>query len=261
MKIEKIRTFFFDLDGVLTVGKENPRYLGGREVVNTIKSLGKKALVLTNDSTHPREEILGNLTKLGFNFTLNEILTSSYLAANYLRERFESAGFFLVGEVGLKRELESAGHHATELNPQVVVVGFDRKLTYEKLENARRFLKDGALLIGSYGGAVYMSAAGPALSAGPIIKALEYASGKRAIMIGKPSPRMFRLALQQVLEKPVSAVMVGDQIETDLIGARRAGVHTILVLTGVETRDTVSHSKTKPDMLLENVDDLSKYLQ
>jgi HAD superfamily hydrolase (TIGR01450 family) len=260
MKIEKLRTFFFDLDGVLTVGKETPRYLGGREVVKAIKSLGKNAFVLTNDSTRVRGEILGSLTKFGFNFTLDEILTSSYFTAKYLYEKFESASFFLVGEDGLKRELESAGHHVTEQNPQVVVVGFDRKLTYEKLDNARRFLKDGAQLIGSYGGAVYMSANGPALSAGPIIKALEYASGRRAVMIGKPSPRMFRLALQQARETPVHAVMVGDQIETDLVGARRAGIHTILVLTGVETRDAVSRSKIKPDMLLENVDELSNYL-
>ena len=261
MRIANLRTFFFDLDGVLTVGKENPRYLGGREVVKAIKSLGKRAFVLTNDSTHVRIKILANLAKLGFNFTLDDILTSSFLTASYLSEKFERVTFFLVGEDGLKRELESAGHHAVEENPQVVVVGFDRKLTYEKLDNARRFLKNGAHLIGSYGGAVYMSANGPALSAGPIIKALEYASGRRALIIGKPSPRMFRLALQQAQERPASAVMVGDQIETDVVGASRAGVHSILVLTGVENRETVARSKTKPDMLLENVDDLSEYLQ
>ena len=260
MDLKRIRVFFFDLDGVLLVGKENPRYLGGRKVIERIRSQGKKALILTNDSTHVREEIQENLTRLGFSFASDEILTSSFLTADYLSRKFGKASFFLIGEDGLKRELEAAGHIVADGMPQIVVVGFDHKLTYDKLNNALAFVNQGAQLIGSYGGAVYMSDQGPALSAGPIIKALEYGSGKRAIMIGKPSPRIFRLALQRAQEKPSSAVMVGDQIETDLLGARRAGVHTILVLTGVETRDTISRSKIKPDAIIETVDNLERLL-
>ena len=255
-----IRVFFFDLDGVLSIGKENPRYLGGRRLIAKVKSLGKKTSLLTNDSTHTRNEIQQNLSRLGFTFDLQEILTSSYLTALYLTKRFGKAGFFLVGEEGLRRELEAAGHYQTDERPNVVVVGFDRKLTYEKLDKALRVLKNGAFLIGSYGGAVFMSDHGPALSAGPIVKALEYASGKRAIMIGKPSPRMFRLALEHAMEKPSKAVMVGDQIETDILGAKKAGVHTVLVLTGVENRETTSRSKTKPDMIIESLDELMKYV-
>jgi 4-nitrophenyl phosphatase len=260
MRITNIRVFFFDLDGVLSVGKEKPKYLGGREVVAKIKSAGKKAFVLTNDSTHTCTELHGNLIRLGFNFTVEEILTSSHLTASYLTQRFRHASFFLVGEEGLRRELESAGHDSTDGRPDVVVVGFDRNLSYGKLDHALHALRDGALLIGSYGGAVYMSDHGPALSAGPIIKALEYGAGKRAIMIGKPSPRMFRLALRLTNEKPRNAVMVGDQIETDMLGAQRAGVHTILTLTGVETRETVVCSNAKPDMVIENVDTLLELL-
>lgn len=260
MNLSSIHVFFFDLDGVLSVGKENPRYLGGRRVVKTINSLGKKTFVLTNDSTHVREEIQQNLKKLGFNFALDEILTSSFLTADYLTRRFGKASFFLVGENGLKRELEAAGHNVVDRKPQVVVVGLDRNLTYEKLNIALRFLRRGAQLIGSYGGAVYMSDRGPALSAGPIIKVLEYGSGKRAIMIGKPSPRIFRLALQRAHEKPTSAVMVGDQIETDILGAHRAGVRTILVLTGIETQESISRSKIKPDAVIRTVDALESLL-
>ena len=105
-----------------------------------------------------------------------------------------------------------------------------------------------------------MSDSGPALSAGPIVKALEYASGRRAIMIGKPSPRMFRLALLLANGKASKAVMVGDQIETDILGANRARVHTVLVLTGVENRDSISRSKIKPDMIIESLDDLMNYV-
>ena len=259
MNLESIRVFMFDLDGTLWIGKENPRYLGGKQIVRKLKDSGRKTLILTNDSTHSREEIHQNLIRLGFSFTIDEILTSSYLTAQYLTERFGNASFYLIGENGLRRELEAAGHNASA-EPEVVVVGLDRQLTYEKLDDGLQFLRAGARLVGSYGGAVYMSDRGPALSAGAIIRTLEFASGKKAVMIGKPSPRMFTLALQLAKEKAGKAVMVGDQIETDLVGARKAGVHTILVLTGVETRESANRSKIKPEMIIDNLDDLGAIL-
>jgi HAD superfamily hydrolase (TIGR01450 family) len=259
MKLKSLRVFFFDLDGVLSVGKARPRYLGGREIVKRLKESGRKTFVLTNDSTQVREEVHRNLAELGFVFDIDEILTSSYLTARYLTHKFGKASFYLIGEDGLRRELEAAGHHESD-RPQVVVAGLDRQLSYDKLNEALRFLREGAGLVGSYGGAVYMSARGPALSAGPIVKALEFASGKKAVLIGKPSPRMFQLALQLANAKPSRAVMIGDQIETDIIGARRAGVHTILVLTGVENREGIARSKIKPDAVIENVDALGALL-
>jgi HAD superfamily hydrolase (TIGR01450 family) len=247
------------MDGVLSVGKEKPRYVGGRDAVKRLKESGRKTFVLTNNSTQTREEIHRNLTKLGFTFDLNEILTSSYLTGMYMTEKFGQTSFYLVGEAGLGLELEAMGHKASD-RPQAVVVGLDRQLSYEKLDNAVRFLLTGAVLLGSYGGSVYMSSRGPALSAGPIVKALEYASGTKAVVIGKPSPRMFRLALRIANEKASKAVMVGDQTETDLVGARKAGVHTILVLTGVETRETIGHSKFKPDAVIDSVDAIGDLL-
>ena len=259
MNLKSICVFMFDLDGTLWIGKENPRYLGGKQVVRKLKDSGRKTFILTNDSTHSRQEIHQNLTRLGFSFTIDEILTSSYLTAQYLTESFGDASFYLIGEKGLRHELEAAGHHASA-EPEVVVVGLDRQLTYRKLNDGLQFLRAGARLVGSYGGAVYMSDHGPALSAGSIIKALEFASGKKAMMIGKPSPRMFTLALKLADGKASEAVMVGDQIETDLVGARKAGVHTILVLTGVETRESVNRSKIKPEITIDNLDNLETLL-
>ncbi|MGD0421879.1 MAG: HAD-IIA family hydrolase [Candidatus Bathyarchaeia archaeon] len=261
MKLSKMRLFLFDMDGVLSIGKETPRYLAGREVIARIKSSGRKALVLTNDSTHSREEIHQNLVHLGFNFDLDDILTSSYLTALYLTQRYRRpVSFFLVGENGLLHELQAAGHEFSESNPDVVVVGFDRGLSYRKLDLALRFLRNTSALIGSYGGAVFMSDHGPALSAGPIIKALEYGSHKKATMIGKPSSRMFNFALKRANEKAENTVMIGDQIETDLLGAKKVGIHTILVLSGVENEASITHSPIKPEFIVENVDRLTRYL-
>jgi ribonucleotide monophosphatase NagD (HAD superfamily) len=98
------------------------------------------------------------------------------------------------------------------------------------------------------------------MSAGPIVKALEFASGKRAVLIGKPSTRMFQLALRLANEEPSRAAMVGDQIETDILGARRAGIHTILVLTGTESRERIANSNIKPEVIIDNVDALGPLL-
>jgi len=260
MKLDMIRVFLFDMDGVLSIGKEHPRYLAGRKVVARIKSAGKQTFVLTNNSTHSRREVHRSLAHLGFDFGVEDVLTSSYLTGIYLTQKFGEAKFFLVGEDGLRHELEAENHHFTDSKPDVVVVGFDRQLNYRKLDLALRFLRKGIPLIGSYGGAVYMSENGPALSAGPIIKALEYGSRRKAVMIGKPSPRMFRLALKLAHEEAKYAVMVGDQIETDLTGAKKAGVHTILVLSGVETEDSIKRSAVKPELVIENADLLTRYL-
>jgi len=260
LKLTSMRAFFFDMDGVLSVGKEDPQYLGGREVVSQLKGTGRRAYVLTNDSTHTRLELHRNLVDLGFNFALEDILTSSYLTALYLKKAKGNVSFFLIGEEGLRTELESAGHNSSDTEPEVVVVGLDRKLTYEKLNAALKFLRNGARLIGSYGGTVYMSDFGPAISAGPIIRALEWASGRRAIMIGKPSTRMFRLALNRAGVRPSQAVMVGDQVETDLIGAHKTGLHTVLVLTGVESKASLKDARVKPELVLNNVNSLSKYI-
>ena len=261
MKLANVRAFFFDMDGVLSVGKEKPRYLGGREIVARIKGTGRETYVLTNDSTHTREELHQNLSNLGFSFAIGDILTSSYLTASYLKAKMRAnVSFFLIGEHGFRKELENAGHNSTDTQPEVVIVGLDRKLTYEKLNSALQFLKNGAVLIGSYGGTVYMSDHGPAMSAGPIIKALEYASDRTAVIIGKPSTHMFRLALTHASVKASQAVMIGDQIETDLIGAHKVGLKTVLVLTGVETEKTLKRSRIKPELVLSDVDILAKYL-
>ena len=98
------------------------------------------------------------------------------------------------------------------------------------------------------------------MAPGPIVKALEYASGKKALSFGKPSPLMFKLALAKAGVATKDAVMVGDQIETDIVGAKKIGMHTVLTLSGVDTMQSVKSAKVKPDLVLNNVDDLINLL-
>ncbi len=260
LRLSAIELFLFDVDGVLWLGKDRPRYLSGKRLLSRIKTMGKKSLVLTNTSTDTRSQIHAKLTTLGFEVQLEQILTSSQLLAEYLHAKYGPSRCFLIGEEGLARELKKCGHTLVDRRADLVVVGLDRKLTYRKLDAALQMLRTGAKLVVSYMGTLYMSADGPALSAGPIAKALEYASGEKATAIGKPAPLMFRMALKLARAKPEKTLMMGDQIETDIRGARNVGIRSALVLSGVESLDSLRSSNVKPDLVVRKADDLVELL-
>jgi len=207
------KLFLFDLDGVFYKGKESRVKIGGTKAIEAIKARGKKIYVLTNNSTDSVETVHSRLQEFAIPVEKEEILTSSRLTAEYLRDRHGRVSYFLVGEEGLDLEMKRCGHRRTEgENAEFVVVGLDRKLTYEKLDNAARLARNGAGIVATHNSRLYMYKTGPAIATGPIVKAIEYGSQKRATVIGKPSPLMFRIALERAECKKREAVMIGDPV-------------------------------------------------
>ncbi len=247
------RLFLFDLDGVFFKGKESRVKIGGSEVVAELRRLKKKMFVLTNNSTDSVETVHSHLLQFGIPFRKEEVLTSGQLTAEYLYQNHGKVSYFLVGEAGLEAEMEKFGHSRThgEKAP-FVVVGLDRALTYQKLDQAARLVRNGASIVATHSSRLYMYKTGPAVASGPIVKAIEYATQKRATIIGKPSPLMFRAALEKAGCNRREAVMVGDQVETDLLGARRAGIDAVLVTSGVD----LHAGDLKPIATISNVDDI-----
>jgi HAD superfamily hydrolase (TIGR01450 family) len=243
--------FLFDLDGVIYKGKEVRVKIGGTQAVGYVRDHGKKLFVLTNNSTDSVDTIRRRLSEFGVRVQEKEILTSALLTARYLKERQGVVDYFLVGEDGLEEEMRREGHRRVEGGgAEFVVVGLDRRLSYEKLDRAARLAREGAGIVATHDSRLYMSGEGPALGPGPLVRAIEFASGKRATVIGKPSPLMFRMALSKGGCAPAAAVMVGDQLETDYEGARKAGVDFILVRTGVDRSPGRAHVLAT----LDNVD-------
>jgi 4-nitrophenyl phosphatase len=164
-----------------------------------------------------------------------EVLTSGLLTAEYLRDRYGRVTYFLVGEEGLDSEMKRHGHRRTGgERADFVVVGLDRGVTYDKLDKAARIARGGATIVATHISRLYAYKTGPAMATGPLVKAIEYASSKRATVIGKPSTLMFKIALKRAECAGSQAVMVGDQVDTDIAGATRAGVDSILVTSGVD---------------------------
>lgn len=259
ISLKRKSLFLFDLDGVFWKGKENPSRIGGTKTVSKIRERGKKLLVLTNDSTDSSEEIFRRFSQLDIDVKREEILTSGMLAADYIVGKFGvGSKYFLVGEDGLDKELRRVGLKPTQsANADVVVVGLDRHLTYDLLERARQTVANGAEIVATHKSPVFMYRNGPALAAGPIVASIEYATGKKATVIGKPSPIMFRIALKKARCQKDDAVMTGDQLDTDILGANRAGIDSVLVRTGVDQRGT---EKIKPSAIIRNVDDLARLI-
>jgi 4-nitrophenyl phosphatase len=227
--------FLFDLDGVFYKGKESRVKIGGTKAINALRRSGRKLFVLTNNSTDSSDTVHSRLVEFGIPVRKEEVLTSGLLTADYLRRRYGRVSYFLVGEGGLEVEMEKCGHRRTEgEDADFVVIGLDRKVTYEKLDRAARIARNGARIIATHSARLYMYTTGPAMATGPLVRAVEYASRKRATVIGKPSPLMFDIALERAGCSRDEAVMIGDQADTDITGASRAGIDAILVTSGID---------------------------
>jgi len=227
--------FLFDLDGVFYKGKESRVKIGGTQAIEALRANGKKLFILTNNSTDSTATVHSHLLDFGIPVKKDEVLTSGLLTAEYLQEKHGKVSYFLVGEKGLDAEMRRYGHRRTKgETADFVVVGLDRELTYEKLDHAARLARNGAGIVATHASRLYMYKSGPAMATGPLVKAIEYASQKRALVIGKPSRLMFSIALRRAGSKKSEAVMIGDQADTDILGAARAGIDSILVTTGID---------------------------
>ena len=229
------RLFLFDLDGVFYKGKESRVKIGGDRAIEAIRKSGRKLFILTNNSTDSVDTVHSRLVEFDIRVNTDEVLTSGLLTAQYLQEKHGRVSYFLVGEEGLDAEMRRCGHRRTEgETADYVVVGLDRKITYEKLDHAARLVRNGSGLIATHASRLYMYRSGPAMATGPLVKAIEYACQKRATIIGKPSPLMFSIALHRAGYAKGETVMIGDQADTDILGASRAGIDAILVTTGID---------------------------
>ncbi len=256
-----VKGLLLDVQGTLVKRGEGGRnvLIGGKRLLQVARSKGIAIRVLTNAS-RSNSAVLRELVELGLELREGEVISAAELTAAYLRERMGSARVWVLGEPELVEVLKSYGHEVIEERPDAVVVGLDRTLTYDKLNRALQLLRQGALLVGCHASRRIPGSGGETLSVGPIVKALEYASETKAIVIGKPSKIMFRAALRDMGLKAMEVAMVSDELRSDLGPAKSLGMKAVLTLTGVSSREDVHRLGIVPDLIVENVDDLADHL-
>ncbi|MBC7229530.1 MAG: HAD-IIA family hydrolase [Actinobacteria bacterium] len=258
--IEPYRAIFMDMDGVVYLDREP--IPDAVEFIAAARAAGKRLLFLTNNSRLSRRQYRDKLAGMGIAAEEDEILTSATATADFLAEnyRMEGKSAYFLGGPGLQEELGRTGlalptgeegRHA-----DFVVVGWDTELTYDKLRIACLALHAGAVFVGTNADATYPAPDGLWPGAGSILAALERAAGREALVVGKPNPFMMEMALGRAGSRADETLIIGDRLETDVLGGWRAGLDTCLVLTGVSRREDLEGFTPRPDMVVESLREL-----
>jgi len=255
--LQSIKSLIIDLDGVLYRGDEPIE--GAREFIALLQRERVPFLLLTNNSTRTPGQYVTKLAGMGIMVGESEILTSAQAAALYM-ERIAPPGapVYAIGEDGLWAALGER-YTITNQGAEFVVVGLDRKLTYEKLRTAALLIRSGAKFIATNPDKTLPTEVGLIPGTGAILAALEAATGVAPLVVGKPEPAIFDLALAKMGVGKEGAAVIGDRLEIDVLGGRRAGLITILVLSGATSRQELESSSIKPDLVFDNVRQLYEH--
>lgn len=253
------KAIVIDLDGC--VYKGDAPIDGAADALRRLRSSGKKVLFLTNNSTRTPKQYSHKLKSMGIEASEGEVFTSSCATARYIAERGGKRCVF-IGEEGIKAALEEEGLEAYEAtaeapsNCDYVVSGLDTRVTYAKLAAACFAIQRGAKFVATNPDPNLPVPGGFLPGAGAILSAIETATGKKAIVVGKPSAAIIGIALKKLGVSKSETAIVGDTIRMDILAAKRSGIFSVLVLTGATTREMLAASKLKPDLVLESIADL-----
>lgn len=254
-----MKGFIFDLDGTIYV--DDDVISGVVEAIKELRDRGDKVVFLTNKSIANRNDYVDKLTRLGIEVNLNEVINSNYITAHYLKsEMVDGESVFVIGENPLFNELLEQNIKMAEVPEKAsyVVLGWDRKFTYDKLNSAFQAWRNGAKIIATNPDRTCPVKGGEVPDCGAMIGALEGATGVPITMItGKPSSMMAEYVLDNVLSmKAEDCYMVGDRLETDIKMAKEAGIQSVLVMTGITTPEMLRETDYQPDYVLESVRDI-----
>ncbi|MDN7025029.1 TIGR01458 family HAD-type hydrolase [Methanoculleus sp. FWC-SCC1] len=253
-----VTALLIDIDGVLYVG-DSP-VAGADRTLAFLEEQGIAYRFVSNTTRRSRRSVAAKLAGLGYAVPEDLIVTSPVAAVARMQERGQSR-CFLLATGDLCRDFEQGGIEVAEKDVDAVIVGdAGENFTYEKMNAAFRLLLEGADLIALEKDRYWMGSDGLQLSAGPFVAALEYAAGVRAEVMGKPSREFFTLALRQMGAEPGEAAMIGDDIFTDIGGARAAGLRGVLVKTGKYREEAVRRSGIRPDLVIGSMAALPEHL-
>lgn len=253
-----VKAFLIDLDGVLYTGN-NP-YPGVKECLQRMEELGYGYRFVSNSTRRARDSVAKRLQGLGYNVDARQIFTPPLAAIEHIKNSGKDRCFLLTtGDV--HRDFEQADIRISEDDVDYVVMGdAGDGFTFERLNHALRLVLGGAEILALEMDRYWSEPQGLVLSTGPFVAALEYATAKKAHLMGKPSRDFFQLALADLGIGPREAAMIGDDIQTDVHGAQEMGMLGILVKTGKYREETAINSAVMPDVVLESLADLARHL-
>ncbi|WP_346310980.1 HAD-IIA family hydrolase [Pseudothermotoga sp.] len=260
MNLRDVELFLLDMDGTFYIGDRLIQ--GALEFLDVVRSQGKNFLFLTNNSSKGPKQYVEKHKRLGANVDETHVFTSGEATALFLLERYGRSKLFLVGTRALEETLCSYGHVVEQREPQLVVLGYDTEVTYEKLARACLLIRKNLPYVATHSDINCPSEEGPLPDAGSFIALIERSTGRIPdYVVGKPNPLMMRIVSKRFNLPASKIAMVGDRLYTDMEFAIRSGAMAILVLSGETTRKDLERSSTKPHLVVEDIAVLSRMLE
>ncbi|NDC19005.1 MAG: HAD family hydrolase [Microbacteriaceae bacterium] len=250
----KIECWLTDMDGVLV--HEGRALPGAADVVKQWKEDGLRFLVLTNNSIYTPRDLAARLKATGLAIPEEAIWTSALATADFLHSQKPKGTAFVLGEVGLTTAMHEIGYVMTDVNPDYVVLGETRNFNFESLTKAIRLINSGSRFIATNPDATGPSAEGPLPATGSVAALITKATGKDPYIVGKPNPMMFRSAMNKINAHSETTGMIGDRMDTDIVAGIEAGLHTVLVLTGIADDAEINKYPFRPNEILNSIADL-----
>lgn len=256
---EKIKCFILDMDGTIYLGNELFPFT--KDFLKKVEDTGRKYYFFTNNSSKSQQAYIEKLGKLGIKITKEQMMISSHVIIKYLKEQYEGKSIYVVGTPSLIQEFESFDMNLTEEDPDVVVLGFDTSLTYEKLSKACHYIRNGCIYFGINPDWNCPMEGGRFIpDCGSMAKLIEASTGRFPEFFGKPSKHTLEYIIKETGCEPDEVAIVGDRLYTDIAVADQSDVTSILVLSGESTREDVEISKVKPDLIFENLSEITELL-
>ena len=250
----KIECWLTDMDGVLV--HEGRALPGAAEVVKQWKEEGLRFLVLTNNSIYTPRDLAARLKATGLAIPEEAIWTSALATADFLHSQKPKGTAFVLGEAGLTTAMHEIGYVMTDVNPDYVVLGETRNFNFDSLTKAIRLINNGSRFIATNPDATGPSAEGVLPATGSVAALITKATGKDPYIVGKPNPMMFRSAMNKINAHSESTGMIGDRMDTDIVAGIEAGLHTVLVLTGIADDAEINKYPFRPNEILNSIADL-----
>ena len=249
-----IESWLMDMDGVLV--REEHAVPGADRFLASLREQGTPFLLLTNNSIYTRRDLAARLRASGLDVPEESIWTSALATARFLEDQRPDGSAFVIGEAGLTTALHDAGYTLTDRHPDYVVLGETRTYSFERITRAIRLICDGARFIATNPDTTGPTPDGPLPATGSVAALISRATGVDPYYVGKPNPLMMRSALNALDAHSETTAMIGDRMDTDIVSGLEAGLETILVLTGLTTREEAEAHPYRASRVVESVADL-----
>lgn len=255
MRAHETRSWLIDMDGVLV--QEEHLIEGAARFLDLLRERGTPFLVLTNNSTYTRRDLSARLRATGLDVPEGSIWTSALATARFLDDQRPNGTAYAIGEAGLTTALYEAGYTLTDRDPDYVVLGETRTYSFERITTAIRLVAGGARFIATNPDPTGPSPGGLLPATGSVAALISRATGHEPYFVGKPNPLMMRTALNTLDAHSETTTMVGDRMDTDVLSGLESGLHTVLVLSGVSTKEDAERFPFRPSRVVGSVAELA----